>query len=192
MKRLLSVLAATVLAASTLSACSGKDAVNHTTNGEYSFGQANNIGSLIAVGSRKKAENIGGSLLSGGKTSLSDDVNKVVVINFWATWCQPCLVETPQFDAVYRTVRTQGVEFLGINTKDQRSKAVAFVQDNDITYPIVFDEEGVSALRLGNLPSASLPFTVMVDKHQRVAAVYIGRLSPKDLEPVIGKLRAES
>jgi peroxiredoxin len=89
-------------------------------------------------------------------------------------------------------VHATGVDFLGINTKDQKSKAESFVRDNDISYPILFDEEGQSALRLGNLPAASLPFTVMIDKHQRVAAVYTGRLSPKDLEPVINKLRAES
>jgi peroxiredoxin len=192
MKRLFAALAAAALAVSTLSACTGKDAVDHSNNGEYAFQQANNLGSLIAVGSRKKAEDISGTLLSGGTASLRDNAGKVVLINFWATWCQPCIIETPQLDALYRRVHAQGVDFLGINTKDQKSKALSFVKDNDISYPILFDEEGESALRLGNLPSASLPFTVMIDKHQRVAAVYTGRLSPKDLEPVIDKLRAEA
>jgi peroxiredoxin len=192
MKRLLTALAAAALTVSALSACTGKDAVNQTTNGDYTFQQATNIGSLIAVGSRKKAEDIGGTLLSGGRTTLRDNAGKVVLINFWATWCQPCIIETPQLDALYRRVHATGVDFLGINTKDQKSKAESFVRDNDISYPILFDEEGQSALRLGNLPAASLPFTVMIDKHQRVAAVYTGRLSPKDLEPVINKLRAES
>ncbi|MDT4923332.1 MAG: hypothetical protein QOG01_1045 [Pseudonocardiales bacterium] len=192
MKRLLTALATAALTVSALSACTGKDAVNQTTNGDYTFQQATNIGSLIAVGSRKKAEDIGGTLLSGGRTTLRDNAGKVVLINFWATWCQPCIIETPQLDALYRRVHATGVDFLGINTKDQKSKAESFVRDNDISYPILFDEEGQSALRLGNLPAASLPFTVMIDKHQRVAAVYTGRLSPKDLEPVINKLRAES
>ncbi|HEX3337138.1 MAG TPA: TlpA disulfide reductase family protein [Jatrophihabitans sp.] len=192
MKRLFAALAAAALAVSMLSACTGKDAVNQTTTGDYTFQQATNIGSLIAVGSRRKAEDLSGTLLSGGRTSLRDDAGNVVLINFWATWCQPCIIETPQLDALYRRVHAKGVDFLGINTKDQRSKAESFVRDNDISYPIVFDEEGQAALQLGNLPAASLPFTVMIDKQQRVAAVYTGRLSPKDLEPVINKLRAES
>jgi hypothetical protein len=55
----------------------------------------------------------------------------------------------------------------------------------------VYDQQGKTALELGNLPALGLPFTVLVDKQQRVAAVYTQQLAPKDLEPVLNKLLAE-
>ncbi len=68
---------------------------------------------------------------------------------------------------------------------------MSFVKTYDITYPIVFDEQGETALRLGQLPAAALPFTVLIDKHGKVAAVYIVRLSANDLTGALDKLLAE-
>jgi peroxiredoxin len=130
--------------------------------------------------------------LSGQTVSLSSFKGKPLLINFWATWCGPCTTETPQFDAIYRANKGKPVQFLGVDTKDNRDSAKAFVKDNDITFPIVFDEKGETAVRLGRIPALGLPFTVLVDKQQRVAAVYMAKLTAKDLQPVLDKLVAES
>jgi thiol-disulfide isomerase/thioredoxin len=114
-------------------------------------------------------------------------------LNFWASWCPPCRTETPQFDALYREVHGQGIDFVGIDTKEvSRTGGETFIADNHISYPIVWDEPGKTALALGHIPSGNLPFTVLIDKRQRVAAVYLQTLSPADLRPALAALVAES
>lgn len=195
MKRRLVMLgwiAALLAGALALSACTGKDAVNQTAGGQFRFVSGTSLGKTYPVDKRKAAGDFTGTLLGGGKLTLSQYAGKVVVINFWATWCGPCTTETPQFDAVYRANKAKGVQFIGIDTKDIQSKAQAFVTDNQITYPIVSDETTETALALGRIPALSLPFTVLVDKKGRIAAVYLMTLSAKDLQPVIDQLLAET
>ena len=186
------VLAALLTGALALSACTGKNAVDQNAGGQFRFVSGTSLGKTYAIADRKTAGNFTGQLLNGGTLSLSQDAGKVVVINFWATWCGPCTTETPQFDTVYRANKAKGVDFIGIDTKDIQNKAQAFVKDNQITYPIVFDEQSKTALQLGRIPALSLPFTVLVDKHQRIAAVYLMTMSAKDLQPVLDKLLAET
>ncbi|PZR96684.1 MAG: TlpA family protein disulfide reductase [Candidatus Nephthysia bennettiae] len=187
------LLAAVVLGGLLVSACTGKNAVDQTSGGQYRFVSGTGVGKTVAAADRKKAGEFTGDLLNGGKLALSESTGKVTVINFWATWCGPCTVETPQFDSVYRANKAKGVAFIGIDTKETSTSAArAFIQDNDISYPILSDEKGETAVALGKIPSNALPFTVILDKQQRVAAVYLRTLTPKDLQPVLDKLIAES
>lgn len=185
------MLAAAVLA---LAACTGgKDAVDQTAGGQFRFVSGNSSGKLIVPADRKKAGEFSGDGLDGGTVSLAQNAGKVVVVNFWATWCGPCQTETPQFDAVYRQNKAKGVTFIGVDTKEtSRDAARAFVKDNDITYPIMWDEQARTAVALGKIPALGLPFTVLIDKQQRVAAVYLQKLTAKDLQPVLDKLIAET
>jgi peroxiredoxin len=187
---LAAVLAAVALLAT---ACTGKDAVDQTAAGQYRFVSGTGLGTTISVADRKTVPDFSSALLDGGSIKLSQDAGKVVVINFWATWCGPCTTETPQFDSVYRTYKDKGVAFLGVDTKEtSRDAAKAFVKDNQISYPIAWDEQAQTAVALGKIPALSLPFTVLLDKHRRVAAVYLQTLTPKDLQPVLDRLLTES
>ena len=113
-----------------------------------------------------------GSLLDGGNFRLADYKGKVVVINFWASWCVPCQTEMPQFDLLYRQVKTQGIQFVGIDAKDTRSGGRSFVQDERHQLPDRRrTKQARTALQLGKVPSVrACPFTVIVDKQQRIAA----------------------
>jgi peroxiredoxin len=191
--RRLSLAVLAVAAATLLTACTGKDAVNGGDTSGFRFVSLSKLGTTYPVADRKTAGAFTEGLLDGNGTySLSQDAGKVVVLNFWAHWCGPCVTETPQFDNVYRQYKNKDVNFVGIDTKDTKSQARDFVKAQDITYPMVSDETGETAIKLGHIPIVSLPATVIVDKNGKVAAVYGGAVSPQDLTPVLNSLLAET
>src|SRR5690242_4011113 len=124
---MLRALLAVFAAALTVSACTGSDAVDQSGAGTFQFNGGNSLGQLYSQADRKPAADFKAPLLDGGQLRLSSTKGKVVVLNYWATWCPPCQTETPQFDLLYRKVKSKGVEFVGIDTKDVRSKAKYFV-----------------------------------------------------------------
>jgi peroxiredoxin len=177
-----------------VSACSaGKNAVDQGANNEFRYVQANQQGTVIAEAKRKQAGPLAGALLSGGSYQLSSDHGKTVVLNFFASWCGPCQNETPQFDQVYRDRKATGVQFVGLDVKDpSRSASQAWLQNKQVTFPVVYDEPGKTALQLGNLPLAGLPATVVIDRQGRVSAVYVGPVLPKDLTNALDQLAKEA
>ena len=188
LRKLTALALGAVAVLSVLCACTSSGA----TGTGYRFTGATKLGTLIPVADRKPAPDFTGSLLDGGSYRLSKYDGKVTVVNFWGTWCGPCTVETPQFGLVYNAYRAKGVTFVGIDVKESgRDDPRAFVKDNHIDYPIVYDETGETAVRLGNIPSQAMPFTVLLDKQHRVAAVYLLRMAASDLEPMLNKLVAE-
>jgi thiol-disulfide isomerase/thioredoxin len=158
--------------------------------GDFHFRYATKLGTVIAADSRKPAQNISGASLDGDQVSLRASKGHVVLVNFWASWCAPCKIEIPQLEQVYHSMHRAGVDFLGVDTKDIKSQAKQTVADNHMTYPILYDQQGESQLRLGNIPG-SLPFTVLVDRRGRVAAVYLSKLTAKDLAGPLHTLLAE-
>lgn len=108
----------------------------------------------------EKAPAFGLPLLEGGGIMTDEQVRgRPVVINFWASWCIPCREEAPLLERTWRRYE-EGVLFLGVNIKDAESDAKAFVEEFDITYPIVRDEAEVFAKKLGVL---GIPETFFVD-----------------------------
>ena len=83
----------------------------------------------------------------------------------------------PQLQGLHSSLGDR-VDFLGIDTQDARGPARSFVTDNTIDFPILYDQQGETALRLGNIPG-KLPFTVLIDQRGRVAAVYFERTRPR-------------
>ena len=190
----LAALAAAVplVLAACVGCAAGSNAVDQTAGDQFHFVSGTRAGSLIPKGDRKPVGDFTGTELDGKNFDLASTRGKVTVVNFWATWCSPCVVETPQFQNVYAAYKNKGVDFVGVDTKESSEGAPrAFVKRYGITYPIVFDEEGRAAIELGKIPALGLPFTVIIDSAHRVAGVYLQQLSPKDLEPVLNTLLAE-
>jgi len=188
MKRAVLALLTVLLAASACTSAGSRACGSSTC---FSFTSATPPGKLIPKADRKPAGTFTGDLIDGGTVRTSDLTGKVALLNFWASWCEPCKVESPQLDLLYRRVKSKNIEFIGIDTKDAKSSARAFVNAYHLSYPIVFDENGEIAIRLGDIPARGLPFTVLLDKTGDVAAVYLGELTTKDLQGPLDTLRAE-
>lgn len=175
-----------------LSSCTGDtNAVDINNGGQFRFVAATPRGELIDVDDRGVAPAFGGTLLDDEPFDSASLAGSVVVINFWGSWCAPCRVETPEFQEVYDEVREDGVVFLGINVKDGDQQARAFLTDNGITYPSLYDPRGEVALIFRDYPPSAIPSTILLDREGNVAAVYVGVVRQDDLRDAIATLMAE-
>lgn len=135
----------------------------------------------------------GESLLEpGAQIRLSDYRGKVVVINVWGSWCGPCRAETPQLEKVFEQTRSSGVQFLGIDVRDDRVAAQDFVRDRRVGYPSIYDPPGRSLLAWKGYPRSVVPSTIVLDRRHRVAAIFLIALLADDLLPVVRRVAAES
>lgn len=125
--------------------------------------------------------------------SLEDFAGKVVVINVWGQWCGPCRAEISQLQQVYEETRRRGVQFLGIDVRDNnRDAAVDFVTDRKVTFPSIYDPAMRTMIAFGGkYPTTVIPSTVVLDREHRVAAVFLRELLAEDLQPVVERLAAE-
>ena len=99
--------------------------------------------------------------------------NKIVLVNFWATWCQPCRLEMPQLERIYDEYHGQGLEILAISAEDS-STIEAFLAEHPYSYPILVDPDRLVSERYG---IEAIPTTVLIDSEGEVIRVRTG-LSP--------------
>jgi thiol-disulfide isomerase/thioredoxin len=113
---------------------------------------------------------------------------KILVLNFWASWCPPCREEIPDFVALRALYQPKGVEFVGLAI-DNQANVTQFLQRQPISYPILIGEGAANNLarQLGN-PSGALPYTIVLDRDGRIVLTHLGRLPRTTLEAVLGKL----
>jgi thiol-disulfide isomerase/thioredoxin len=176
-----------------LAGCStGADAVDVNNGGEFRFVAGTRAGEVIPEGERAAAPEFSGTLLGGGDWSSEELAGDVAVLNFWGSWCAPCRVESPEFQEVYTEVADDGVQFLGLNVKDQEQFAEAFVASKAITFPSLFDPKGEVALAFRDYPANAIPSTIVLDRDSRVAAVYTGEVRQDDLRTVLAQLTGEA
>lgn len=109
--------------------------------------------------------------LDGGEVSLEGLQGKVVVLNFWGSWCGPCRQEMPDFQQAWEEHRDQGVVFLGIAVDDTELEASRFAQQVGVTYPLALDQTGdvARAYRILGVPS-----TYFIDRQGNLATSLSG------------------
>ena len=95
----------------------------------------------------------------GKKVSFNDFRGKLVMLNFWASWCVPCREEMPQMERLYQEYKAKGFVIVAVNVKDNRTDALNFVQELKFTYPALFDPEGEVGLLYG---AWGLPTTYLI------------------------------
>jgi thiol-disulfide isomerase/thioredoxin len=124
----------------------------------------------------------------GQQQALAQWRGKVLVVNFWATWCAPCREEMPEFVAAQTRDSGKGVQFVGIAVDDV-DKVRAFSKEIGLNYPALIGGYGAIELSktLGNDLSA-LPFTIILDRQGRVAHTQLGPLRAAKLDDLLGRL----
>ena len=112
--------------------------------------------------------------LDGNKVTLSELRGKVIVVNFWATWCLPCREETPALEKSYEQYKASGVVILGVNMTNQDvvSEVESFVQEFRLTYPILLDRDGSVSNTLYQV--RGLPTTFFVNREGVIRTVLVG------------------
>lgn len=125
-----------------------------------------------------------------GKTvKLSDYKGKVVLLNFWATWCGPCKIEIPWFVEFEQNYRDQGFAVLGVAMDEDGWSAVKpYVTDHKVNYRVVIGDD-MTAQKFGGVDS--LPTSFVIDKEGRIASTHIGLVSKKVYQNDIAQLLSE-
>lgn len=164
------------------------------SSGEPNFVAGKDGTDAVPASQRVMAPDLSGKTVDGRVLDVADYRGKVVVLNVWGSWCPPCRAEAKGFETVYQDVKSQGVQFVGINTRDASpAPAMAFQRDQGITYPSLYDRTGRLLLRFqkGTLGIQSVPSTLVIDRHGRVAARAIGALDRsallKMVQPIVGE-----
>jgi thiol-disulfide isomerase/thioredoxin len=181
-----------LVAAALLSGCGS----NGSSSGDGSAGFVAGDGSVqvLAASSRTAAPAITGTTLTGARLDVASLRGKVVVLNYWASWCSPCREEAAALQRAYDATRSTGVAFVGVvaGGKDSIPNALAFTKRFDVPYPSIYDGDNAVLLNLaGTLPPAAVPSTLVLDKQGRVAARTLGPVDYSGLLGMIEPLQAE-
>lgn len=125
----------------------------------------------------------------GQSLAMKAFAGRPLVVNFWATWCPPCIEEMPELSSLHTELKPTGVQFLGIAI-DSPKQVEAFAARAPVSYPLVV--AGMSGTELGRQfgnASGMLPFTVLIDRHGRILQRIPGRVRLPDLRSGIDALR---
>jgi thiol-disulfide isomerase/thioredoxin len=148
----------------------------------------------IPASNRSEPVEFRGEIENGDIVTSQQYLGNVLVVNFWYAGCAPCRAEARDLEQVYQDTSPQGVNFLGVNVRDQAATALAFSETFGVTYPSIIDQDGQTQMAFSsNVPPNAVPTTVVLDAQGRVAARILGQLTdPSILETLIEDISAES
>jgi cytochrome c biogenesis protein CcmG/thiol:disulfide interchange protein DsbE len=130
------------------------------------------VDQALAQGERASAPDLElPKLGGGGNGSLDDYRGQVVVLNFWASWCKPCKDESPLLEKWHQRMRDRGGTVLGVDMLDVTSRAEEFIDEYDLSYPMLKDKDGDGLESYGVV---QYPETFVIDRRGRIAAVQRG------------------
>lgn len=135
---------------------------------------------------------ISGMDLDGKPLALTDYPGQVLVLNVWGSWCGPCRAEAPDLAKVSNATHGDGVQFIGIDTRDSPAAAKSFESEFGIEYPSFDDRDGRVLTQFNGLvPIAAVPSTIFIDTDGLIAARVIGRVDQTTLQGIVDDLLKE-
>ena len=179
---------ALVLFCLSVSACATPNA-SIQNSGDAGFISGDGTATFLQVEQRNSAPELTALDFKGKAIDLNDYKNKVIVLNVWGSWCGPCRKEASELQALYLKNKESGVEFIGINIRDSKVSAEKFITNFGITYPNIFDRDGVKLLGFKDtLPANAIPSTLLIDKNGKVAARQLGPIDRALVQGFISSL----
>ncbi|RAN72817.1 thiol-disulfide isomerase [Bacillus sp. SRB_336] len=192
-----SLFAATgALLAVGLAACTANDPLASQAVAGDNKGYIAGDGSVTEYTLAKRSDPVefSGKLFDGSTVSAAKLRGKVTVLNFWYAACSPCRLEAPDLQSLHTEFEPQGVDFLGVNIRDEAATAEAFERTFKLTYPSIMDKDGGVLLSLSQrkfVPPDSVPTTLVLDKQGRVSARILGTADKSTLKALITSALAE-
>lgn len=177
-----------------LSGCAQEDALAQQARAGDNKNYVAGDGSVteFAAADRKSAVTVNGTLFNGTTVTTGDFQGKVTVLNFWFAACAPCRVEAPSLEALHQEFKDQGVQFYGVNLRDDKAAAEAFDKTFGMSYPSFNDKDGGVLLAVsGVVPPGAVPTTLVLDKQGRVASRVLGQIQEGTLKSLIAAAVAE-
>ncbi len=192
--------AATLVVAMLLAGCGSR------TDGQSAYAGSSGGGTRVPVAGedittgltrwepadRPRLPRLRGRTLDGDRLDVSAWRGHVIVVNTWGSWCGPCREEAPDLRRVADDTRPDGVQFVGVDTRDNDAAARAYTREFAISYPSLVDDDGRLMLAFGQtIPVSAVPTTVVVDVRGRITARVIGAVTSATLCGLVDDTLAE-
>lgn len=170
----------------------GDDSVSQGNTFQFVSPGGQTVISYDAADRKPVAPLSGPDLVTDQQLSLDDPrfQDKVVVVNVWGSWCGPCRGEAAALEQTYEKTKADGVEFLGINLRDDRASAKDFVADRNVGFPSIYDFDGATLAAL-TTPTSVVPTTIILDRQHRPAAVFLKAITADELTAKVTQVAGE-
>jgi thiol-disulfide isomerase/thioredoxin len=185
--RWIKVMAAAIGAATAISACAGQT----PTGSQVKVSGVTVASKALQPQDRAVTPELRGTDLNDHALDVKTMRDQVVVVNYWGSWCAPCRAETPALIRAAKQAKPLGVEFVGVNIRDNKAAAQAFAREYATPYPSLFDPQMRTALAFGAMTPRALPATYVLDRQGRVAVFFFGAITEQSLLAVLRGIATE-
>jgi thiol-disulfide isomerase/thioredoxin len=191
-KRRLVVLAAAALAGTVLVVVLLTSGMNEGNNGVTEVAGSTSA-VLYSSGHQPLVPDFTATTLTGSRLNFSAYRGKVVVVNFWGSWCAPCRAEAPTLAVTAQQYQSAGVDFLGVDVRDTPASALAFTRQYGITYPSINDSGSQVTLDFTSVVSiAGTPTTLVVGPSGRIAGAVFGTATHSELAAILAQVTGKA
>jgi thiol-disulfide isomerase/thioredoxin len=175
-----------------IAGCAGTNSNGNSVAGSLGFQYGGGGAYIYKTGHRQQVGDLTGTTLQGKPLSLASFRGKYVVVNFWSYNCGPCHSEEQGFEALATETASKGVQFVGIDERDNRDAALSFERQYHVTYPSLYDRNDEFTLDFPGATPSTTPFTIILDPQGGIAAKAPDSMDYTHLKELLSTVRSES